>query len=81
MDCRWDRKCVYKDLVRRPDGMRPLGRPRHRWNYNIKMNLQEMGWGGMDWIALGVERDRWQALGNVIMTLLVPINVGNFLTS
>jgi hypothetical protein len=81
MECRGYRKYVYRDLVGRPDGTRPLGRPRHRWNYNIKMNLHEVGWGGMDWIALAVDRDIWQALGNAIMTLRVPINVGNFLTS
>jgi hypothetical protein len=67
--------------VGRPDGTRPLGRTRYRWNYNIKTHLQEVGWGGMDWIALVVDTDRWQVLGNAVMTLQVPINVGNFLTS
>ena len=81
MECRGDRKCVYKDLVGRPDGTRPLGRPRHRRNYNIKMNLQEMGGEGMEWVALAVDRDRWQELGNAVMTPQVPVNVGNFLTS
>ena len=45
------------------------------------MNLQEVGWGGMDWIALAVDRDRWQVHGNAVMTLWVPINAENFLTS
>ena len=81
MECRVDRKCVYKDLVGRTDGTRPLGRPKHRWNYNIKMNLQEVGWGGMDWIAVAVDRNRRQVHGNAIMTLWVPINAENFLTS
>jgi hypothetical protein len=58
MGYRGGRKFVYKDLVGKPDGTRPLVRPRHTCKYNIKMNLQEMGWGGMDWIALAVERDR-----------------------
>jgi hypothetical protein len=50
----------------------PLGRPRHRWEYNIKMNLQEIGWGGMDWIDLAQDRDRWQKLVNAVMSLRVP---------
>ena len=56
----------------KPDGQRPLGSPRHRWEDNIKINLQEVGWGGMDWIDLDQDRDRWQALANVVMKLRVP---------
>ena len=50
----------------------PLGRPRHRWEDNIKMDLQEVGCGGMDWIQLAQDRDRWQALVNVVKNLPVP---------
>jgi len=58
--------------VGKPEGKRPLGRPRHRWEDNIKMNLQEVGCGGMDWIKLALDRDRWQALVNAVMKLRVP---------
>ena len=56
----------------KPEGERPLGRPRHRWEYNIKMDLQEVGCGGMDWIELAEDRDKWQALVNEVMNLWVP---------
>ena len=56
----------------KPKGKRPPGRPRHRWEDNIKMDLQEVGCGGMDWIELIQDRDRWQALVNVVMNLQVP---------
>jgi hypothetical protein len=59
-------------LVTKPEGKRPLVRPRHRWEDNIKMDLQEVGCGGMDWIELAQDRDMWQALMNVIMNLRVP---------
>jgi hypothetical protein len=51
---------VYRVLVGKPEGRRRLGRPRHRWEDNIKMNLQEVGCGGMDWIELAKDRDRWR---------------------
>ena len=57
-----------------------LGRPRHRWEDNIKLYLQEVGCGGMDWIELANNRDRWRALVNAVMNLRVPWNAGNFLT-
>jgi len=63
---------VYRDLVGKPKGNRPLGRPRRRWENNIKMDLQEVGCGGMDWIDLAQDRGRWRALVNVVMNLRVP---------
>jgi hypothetical protein len=72
---------VYRVLVGKPEGKGPLGRPRRRWEDNIKMNLQEVGYGGMDWIDMAQDRDGWRALVNAVMKLRVPKNVGNFLTS
>jgi len=54
-------RCIYRVLVGKPEGERPLGRPRHRWKDDIKMDLQEVGCGVMDWIELDQERNRWQA--------------------
>ena len=59
---------VYWVLVGKPEG----NRPRRRWDNNIKMDLQEVGCGGMDWIELAQDRDRWRALVNVVMNLRVP---------
>jgi CRISPR/Cas system-associated protein Cas7 (RAMP superfamily) len=67
--------------VGKPLGRRPLGRLRRRWEDNIKMDLQDVGCGGMDWIELAQDRDRWQALLNAVMNLRVTLNVGNFLTT
>jgi len=72
---------VYRVLVEKPKGNRPLGRPRLRWEDNIKMGLEEVGCGSMDWIELAHNRDRWRTLVNAIMNLLVPYKDGNFLTS
>jgi hypothetical protein len=66
-----ERRDVYRVLVGRPEGKRPLGRPRHRWEDNIKMDLQKVGCGGMDWIDLAQDRDRWWAVVNVVMYLRV----------
>jgi hypothetical protein len=63
---------IYSVLMGKPEGKRPLGRPRHRWEDNIEMNLQEVGCGGMDWIKLDKDRDRWWALVNAVMNLRVP---------
>ena len=57
-----ERRGVYRVLVGKPEGKRPLGRPRRRWEDNIKMDLQEVGCEGTDWIELGQDRDSWRAL-------------------
>jgi len=67
-----EEESVYRVLVGKLEGKRPLGRPRRRWEDNIKMNLQEVGCGGMDWIELARDRDRWRALVNSVMSLRVP---------
>jgi hypothetical protein len=66
-----DRKGVYRVLVGKSEGMRPLWRPRLRWEDNKKMDLQEVGCGGMDWIELAQDKDRWRALVNAVMNLRV----------
>jgi hypothetical protein len=63
---------VNRVLVGKPEGKRPLGRPRHRWEDNIKMNLQEVGMGEMNWIDLAQVRDKWRALVNAVMNLRFP---------
>jgi len=63
---------VYRVLVGKPEGKRPLGRPRRRWVGNIWMDLQEVGCGYMDWIGLAQDRDRWRTLVSAVMNLLVP---------
>jgi hypothetical protein len=65
-------RSVYRVLVGKSEGKGPLVRPRHRWEDNIKMDLQEMECGGMDWIELAQDRDRWRALVNAVMNLRVP---------
>jgi len=76
-----ERRDVYRVLVRKPEGKRPLGRPRHRWEDNIKMDLHEVGCGGTEWVELAHDRDRWRGLVNAVMNLRVLLNAGNFLTS
>jgi hypothetical protein len=66
-----EKRGAYRVLVGRHEGRRPLERPRGRWEDNIKIDLQEVGWG-MDWIELAQDRDMWQALVNVVMNLRVP---------
>jgi hypothetical protein len=65
-----EKRGAYRILVGRPE-RRPFGRPRRRWEDNIKMDRQEVGWG-MDWIELAQDRDRWRALVNAVMNLRVP---------
>jgi len=66
-----ERRGLYRVLVRKPEGKRPLGRLRHRWKDNIKMDLQEVGCGFMDWMELAQIRNRWQALVNAVMNLWI----------
>jgi hypothetical protein len=63
---------AYRILVGNTEGKRPLARPRRRWVNNIKMDLSEIGWNGMNWIDLAQDRDQWRALANTVMNLRVP---------
>ena len=67
-----ERRGVFRVLVGIPEGQRPLGSARRRWENNIKMYLLEVGCGGMDWIELAQDRNRWRALVNAVMNLRVP---------
>jgi hypothetical protein len=67
-----ERRNAYRILVGKPEGKRPLGRPRHRWVDNIKMDLREVGWDGRDWIDLAQDRVRWRAYVNAVVNLQGP---------
>jgi hypothetical protein len=67
----WERKKVYKVLVGKPEGKRPLGRPRRRWEVGIKMDLGKIGSGSVDWIRLAQDRDRWRAVVSAVINLRV----------
>jgi len=67
-----ERGGAYRVLVGKPERRRPLGRHRHRWKDNIKMGLQGVDWGDMNWMDLAQDRDRWRALVNAVMYLRVP---------
>jgi len=67
-----EERAVYRVLVRKPEGKRPLGRSRRRWVDNISMDLQEVGCGYMDWIGLAQDRDRWRRLVSAVMNFRVP---------
>jgi hypothetical protein len=72
---------AYRILVGKPKRNRPLGRPTRRWVDDIKMDLREIGWGGMDFIDLAQDRDLWRALMNAVMKLRVPYNARKFSSS
>ena len=74
-------RVVHRVLVGKPDGKRPLGRPRRRWEDIIKMDFQEVGGGCRDWMELAQNRDRWRALVSTVRNLRGSENAGNFLTS
>jgi hypothetical protein len=78
---RMGEKNAYGILVGKPEGERPLGRPRRRWVDNDKLDLREIGWDGMVWIDVAQDRDQWRALVNTVMNLRVPYNSGKFLSS
>ena len=65
----------------KPEGKTPLGRPRRRWEENVKLDFQEVGCGGMEWIELAQDRGSWWALLNAVMNLRVPLNAGNILVA
>jgi hypothetical protein len=67
-----EKRNAYGILVGRPEGKRPLGRPRRRWVGIIKMNLREIEWGGMDWIDLAEDSDQWRVLVSTVMNFWVP---------
>jgi hypothetical protein len=74
-----EKKNTYRLLVGKPEGKRPLGRPRRRWVDNIRMDLEEVGWSDVDWIGLAQDRNRWRALVNSVLNLRVPWNAGKLL--
>jgi hypothetical protein len=67
-----EKRNAYRILVGNPEGKRPVGRPRRRWEDNIRMDLREIGWGGMDWIDVTQDRDQWRAPVNTVMNLRIP---------
>jgi hypothetical protein len=67
-----EKKNAYRLLVGKPEGKRPIERPGHRWVDNIKIDLLEIGWGGVDWIGLAQDRDKWRAPVNAVTNLRVP---------
>jgi hypothetical protein len=71
-----EKRNVYRFLVRKPEGKRPLGRPRRRWVDNIRMGLGEVEWGDVDWIGLAKDRNRWRALVNSVLNLGISRNAG-----
>jgi hypothetical protein len=76
-----EKRNAYRILFGEPEGKRPLGRPGRRWEDNIRMDLREIGLGGMDWIDLAQDRDQWRALVNTVMNLRVPNSVEKLLSS
>jgi len=76
-----ERRDVYRVLVGKPEGKRPLGRLRRRWEDNIKVDLLGVGCGGTDWIDVAQDKDSWLALKNRVLNTRVPLNAENVLTS
>jgi hypothetical protein len=74
-----EKRNAYRILVRTPEGKRLLGRPRNRWEDNIKMD-HRVGWGGMDWIDLAQDKEQWRALVNTVIHFRVPYSFGKFLS-
>jgi hypothetical protein len=67
-----EKRNAYRLLLGKPEEKRPLGRPRHRWMDNIRMDLVQVGWGDVDWIGLAQDRDMWRALVNSVLNIRVP---------
>jgi hypothetical protein len=67
-----EKRNAYRILVGKPEGRRPLGRPRRRWVDNVKIDLSVIGWDGVDWVDLAQDRDKWRALVNTVMNSRVP---------
>jgi hypothetical protein len=74
-----ERRSACRVLVGKPEKKRPVGRPRRRWKDNIKMDLQEVRWGGKDWIDLALDKDKCRALVKTVMNFRFPLNTGEFL--
>jgi len=68
----WERRDLYRVLVGKPEGKRPLGRPRRRWEDNVKVDLHEVGCESRDWIDVAQDRDRWRAVVKAVMNIRVP---------
>jgi hypothetical protein len=71
--CMGEKRNVYRVLMGKPEGKRPLERPRHIWEDGIRMDLREIGWGSVDWIQMAQDRDRWRAVVNTVMNLRVLV--------
>jgi hypothetical protein len=73
-----EKRNAYRLLKGKPEGKRPLGRPRRWWVHNIRMDIGEVGWSDVDWIGLAQDRNRWRALVNSVLNLQDPCNAGNY---
>jgi hypothetical protein len=71
-----EKRTAYRLLVGKPEGKRPIGRPRRRWVDNIRMDLGEVGWGDVDWIGLAQDRNKWRAVVDLVLNIQVPRNAG-----
>jgi hypothetical protein len=75
-----EKRNAYRILLGKPEGKTPLGKPRCSWVHNIKTDLREIGWDGVDWIDTAQDRDKWRALVNTVLNLRVKSNSGKFLS-